>query len=151
MTSPDDLSGIAKALAERIRFDACLGVFATPIAAELIEAALRLQREAGRREVMSGKLTLQQIAAAQGVKPLTDIRDLAGGLPDDFEIPVGHSAEADVLRLRTALHMYGQHLATCDTRWHEVSPGHCWSGHSDRPCTCGFAAVSEGGTDVTPR
>jgi hypothetical protein len=131
MTSPDDLSVIAKAQnAEQkadcteskhlwddplflparelhLRFghdcslsladcEACQDEIAT------IAAALRLQREEGRREVMSGKLTLQQIAAAQGVKPLTDIRDLAGGLPDDFEIPVGHSAEADVLRLRTA-------------------------------------------------
>jgi hypothetical protein len=72
------------------------------------------------------------------------------------------AAEADVLRLRTALQMYGQHLGDCGVWFcetchrrlvnnqHHVSSG-ATHPFKPKPCTCGFSAVSEGGTDVTPR
>jgi hypothetical protein len=76
MTSPDDLSGIAKRLVLGHFQDTCgyLDLI------EDVEAALRLQREAGRHE---GDLALTHHAAEETQKRL--------------------SAEADVLRLRTAL------------------------------------------------
>jgi hypothetical protein len=118
MTSHDDLSGIAHELA-----NLCLDCRpATKCSycreqVDRIEAALRLQREAGRHE---GDLALTHHAAEETQKRL--------------------SAEADVLRLRTALQTYGQHKKGCSILQ-----------RSDYDCTCGFTAVSEGGTDVTPR
>jgi hypothetical protein len=100
------------------------------------------------------------------------LRDLLAVLPQEpaaearIATPELKQREADVLRLRTALQTYGQHHHNCESdicnvcgresenrqHWRlRVPSGSKRHAFDAKPCTCGLAAVSEGGTDVTPR
>jgi hypothetical protein len=136
MTSPDDLSGIAKALLKQLTDGRNGPLMRRSLSGDdftattHLIAALRLQREAGRHE---GDLALTHHAAEETQKRL--------------------SAEADVLRLRTAL----QTLVDASFDYFVHSELHTWEPDVERSMRYlaakaeAQAAVSEGGTDVTPR